>query len=270
MTPAATILAALGFLLLAQDARPPRLELRVASEGWGPASSSNVEAVLRSAAETLLPSFPGLQLPVIDVARSQKDPITLYQRGPAGEMQVRLNVEGFLWARFAFQFSHELAHVLCGVEEFPNPNMWFEESLCEVASLYALGRMAESWKTKPPFENWKSYSPHLKKYRDDRIEKECEPLPDGLTLQAWFREKEPKLRADAHLRAANLTIAAALLPLFEAEPAHWEALRSLNAVHGDGKRTFARYLGDWTTSAPVKHREFIGKIAARLGVTVDR
>ena len=121
MTPAATILAALGFLLIAQDARPTRLDLRVASEGWGPASPADVEAVLRSTADTLLPNFPGLQLPVIDVSRSQKDPITLYKRGPAGEMQVKLNVEGFLWARFAFQFSHELAHVFCGVEEFPNP-----------------------------------------------------------------------------------------------------------------------------------------------------
>lgn len=267
---------AVGMLLLlagagaGQDAAPPRLDLRVASEGWGEASPADIEAVLRSAAETLLPRFPGLALPALEVSRSTKEPITLYQRGPAGEIRVKLNVEGYLWARFAFQFSHELGHVLCGVEEYPNPNLWFEETLCEVASLYALGRMSESWKTRPPYANWKDYSAQLKKYRDERIEKDREKLPEGTTLQAWFREKEPKLRADPHLRAANLTIALALLPLFEEAPERWEAVRTLNKVHGDASRSFLSYLGDWSRSAPEKHRDFISKIAARLGVAADR
>src|SRR5579862_1995209 len=171
----ATIRATVGTLLLlaaaagGQDATPPALEIRVAKEGWGEAPAPDVEAVLRSASETLLPRFPGLRLPVIEVSRSQGDPITLFERGPAGEIRVRLDVEGFLWARFAFQFSHELGHVLCGFEEYPNPNLWFEETICEVASLYALGRMAEVWSRRPPYENWKSYAPQLKKYRDERI-----------------------------------------------------------------------------------------------------
>lgn len=270
MTPAAFFVAALVLLLPAQEARPPRLELRVASEGWGSASPSNIEAVLRSAADTLLPNLPGLSLPPIVVTRSAKDPITLYKRGPAGELQVKLDVEGYLWARFAFQFAHEFGHVLCGVEDVPNPNMWFEESLCEAASLYALGRMAETWKERPPYGNWKDYAAQLKKYRDERIETEREKLPDGMTLEAWFRDKEPRLRADPHLRAANLTIAIALLPLFEAEPTHWEALLSLNKIRGDERRSFPRYLGDWSRSAPEKHRDFIRTIAERLGTTVDR
>ena len=261
--------ACLASIGSAQEDRPPKLEFRIAAEGWGAAPTSNIEAVLRSASDVLLPRFPGLKLPVIEVSRSEKEPITLYQRGPAGEIRVRLAVEGYLWARFAFQFSHELGHILCGVEEYPNPNMWFEESLCEVASLYNLGRMAETWKVNPPYANWKDYAAELKKYRDERIEQTMERLPDGTTLQAWLREKEPKLRADPHLRSANLTVAVALLPLFEEAPQHWEALRALNKIQGDGTRTFARYLGDWSRSAPEKHRGFIGKIATRLGATVD-
>lgn len=271
MTSPPTVLAALALLLApgVQEAPPPRLELRVSAEGWGQAPPSNIEAVLRSAADTILPNLPGLKLPVIDVSRSAKDPITLYRRGPAGEMLVKLDVEGYLWARFAFQFAHELGHVLCGAEEFPNPNMWFEETLCEVASLYALGRMAESWRTSPPYANWKDYAPELRKYRDERIEKSRERIPDGVTFEEWFREKEPKLRADAHLRSANLAIAAVLLPLFEEAPGHWDALRTLNADRGDATRPFSRYLGDWSRSSPEKHRAFIRKIAQRLGATVD-
>jgi hypothetical protein len=183
---------------------------------------------------------------------------------------VKLAVEGLLWARFAFQFSHELGHVLCGVEEYPNPNLWFEETLCETSSLYALTVMAETWKTRPPFPNWADYAPELKKYKDERIQNSSEKVPEGASLKDWFRDKEPKLRADPHLRAANLTLAAALLPLFEEAPEHWEALLSLNKVQGDATRTFSRYLGDWSRSAPEKHRAFIAAIADRLGATVDR
>ncbi|HLY10776.1 MAG TPA: hypothetical protein VKW04_15845 [Planctomycetota bacterium] len=275
MTSAARLRAAAGLLVLlagpgwGQETRPPRLELRVASEGWGSAPPRNIEAVLRSASDTLLPFFPGLDLPVIEVSRSRENPITLYERGPSGEIRVKLDVEGLLWARFAFQFSHELGHVLCGVQEYPNPNLWFEESLCEVASLYALARMSETWSTRPPYENWRDYAPQLKKYRDERIEGSGEKLPPGVTLEAWFREKEPKLRENPHLRAANLTIAAALLPAFEEAPEHWEALKSLNTLHGDARRPFSRYLGDWSRSSAEKHRPFIRSLAGRLGATVD-
>lgn len=251
-----------------QDAAPPKLELRLSKDGWGAASTADIDQVLRSAAGTLLPSFPGLKLPPLEVSRSQKDPITLYQRGPAGEIRVKLDVEGRLWARFAFQFSHELCHVVCGVEEYPNPNLWFEESLCETASLFALGRMAEEWKARAPYPNWTDYAPSLRKYRDDRVEKEREKIPEGTTLEAWFRKKEPLLRANPHLRDANLTIAIALVPLFEEEPEHWEALKHLNAVHGAADRSFSRYLGDWSRSAPEKHRAFIRKLAGRLGADV--
>lgn len=275
MTPAARLRATLGLVAIlagsaaAQEARPPSVDLRIAPEGWGEADVPDIEAVLRSASDSLLVRFPGLPLPVLDVSRSRNGPITLYGRGSSGEIRIRLDVEGRLWAQFAFQFSHELGHVLCGVEEFPNPNLWFEESLCEAASLYALGRMADTWTRRPPYPRWKDYAPKLRKYRDDRIETSREKIPDGLSMAAWFRGKEPALRENPHLRAANLAVAAALLPLFEEAPEHWEALRTLNAVHGGKERPFSRYLGDWSRSSPEKHRAFIRSLAERLGASVD-
>ena len=276
MRSAARIAAAVGTLLLlplpgaGQEGRAPDPELRISPDGWGDASVPDIRAVLRSASESFLPRFPGLRLPAIEVSRSRGNPITLYQRGPTGEIRVRLDVEGPFWARFAFQFSHELGHILCGFEDYPNPNLWFEESLCEVASLYGLGRMSESWSRQAPYPNWKDYAPALGKYRDERLDTAREKVPDGTTFEAWFRGKEPQLRKDPHLRAANLTIAAALLPLFEEAPEHWEAVRTLNAAHGNPDRSFPRYLGDWSRSAPERHREFIAKIAGRLGVAVER
>jgi len=258
--------AAVLILGAAQDREP--LVLRVASEGWGDAGAADITRVLQSAGGSLAAHFPDRKFPTIEVSRASTTPITLFQRGPAGEIRVKLNVEGMHWAQFAFQFGHEMGHIVCGFEEYSNPNLWFEETLCEAASLFVLARMAESWKTRPPYPNWKSYAASLQKYRDDRMAQAR--LPEGMTLAAWFRAQEPALRKDAGLRESNLKMAAAILPLFEESPERWAAVATLNTVRGDGSRTFAAYLRDWSSSTPEKHREVIAKIASRFGVPIDR
>src|SRR5438309_8715520 len=94
-----------------QEGKKNERILRVSSEGWGDAAAGDITPVLTSAAETLGERFPGKVLPSIEVSRSTKDPITLFERGPKGELRVKLNVEGRHWAQFAFQFAHELGHV---------------------------------------------------------------------------------------------------------------------------------------------------------------
>src|SRR5439155_16401228 len=130
-----------------QDAKKDAFVIRVARDGWGDADPGDITKVLESAGEALRVRFPGRAFPPIEVSRSEAGPITLYKRGPRGEIRVRLDVEGRQWAQFSFQFGHEVCHILCGNVEFENPNLWFEETLCEAASLHVLGRMAESWKT---------------------------------------------------------------------------------------------------------------------------
>src|SRR6185503_2082204 len=184
-----TLLLSLVLALLpAQEAREP-LVIRVAARGWGEVATADITRVLQSAGAALAVHFPDRKFPPIEVSRSSTTPITLFQRGSAGELRVRLNVEGSYWAQFSFQFAHEMGHIVCGFEEYANPNLWFEETLCETASLFVLGRMGESWKTQPPYPNWKDYAGALQKYRDDRIAQA--KLPEGRTLAAWFPEQEP-------------------------------------------------------------------------------
>jgi hypothetical protein len=255
-----------ALLTLACQDRP--LVIRVAADEWGDAAVADITKVLESAGGSLTGCVPGLDLPPIEVARSKATPIVLFQRGPKGEIRVQLNVEDRRWAQFAFQFGHEMGHIVCGYADYPNPNKWFEETLCEAASLFVLGRMAEGWKTRPPYPHWKDYAGSLRQYRDERTAKAG--LPEGSTLAAWFRPKEPSLRKDGTQRELNLTMAAAILPLFEEAPERWAAVRTLNAVHGDASRSFADYLRDWSRSTPEPQRPIIAKIAERFGVAIDR
>jgi len=255
-----------AILALALQGRP--LVIRVAADEWGDAAVADITRVLESAGDSLVETIPGLRLPPIEVSRSKESPIVLFERGPAGEIRVRLNVEDRRWAQFAFQFGHEMGHIVCGYAEYPNPNKWFEETLCEAASLFVLSRMAETWRTRPPYPHWKDYAASLRKYRDERTA--VARLPAGTTLAAWFRPKEPSLRKDGTQRELNLTMAAAILPLLEEAPERWAAVRTLNAVHGDASRSFADYLRDWSRSTPEKHRPVIAEIAERFGVVIDR
>ena len=263
---------ALWALLLLLPAPPqentPPVTIRVAKKGWGGGSKADVHAVLASAAGTLTPLFPGRTLKPIEVSHHEDSPIVLFRRGPRGEYLVRLNAKNTYWSQYAFQFAHEVGHILCNYAEYKDANKWFEEMLAELASLYALRRMAETWKKKPPYGNWKSYAPALRKYADERMTKQR--LPGGTTLAKWFPKSEAALRKSATRRGDNTKIAGALLPLFEKTPEHWEAVGWINTVKDEPDRSFEKYLTDWRAACPKKHRLFVEKVAERFGVTLPK
>ncbi len=257
---------ALAVLALAAQAAAP--EIRVVEGDWGGASASDIRKVLESAAGTLVPQFPGREFGTIEVSRGRENPITLFRRGPKGEFLVRLNVEGNHWAQFAYQFAHELGHILCRTgEQEDQTSKWLEETLCETASLFALRRMGETWTVRPPYPNWKGFAKSLTAYADERLRKAA--TPEGTTLPDWFRAAEPLMRAQAELRDKNSIIAASLLPLFEKEPARWEAVGFIPPGNPKEPRTTAQYLKAWRAAAPEKHRAFVGQIGVLLGVALD-
>jgi len=241
------------------------LEIRPAPSAlWG-GRIPDVSKVLNSSAESLWPYFPGRTLTPI-LVDPKGGPITLFNRGPHGEYLVRLNTGGQHWAQHAYQFAHEFAHILANYNEHERSNKWFEESICEMASLFALRRMSETWKDRPPYPNWKDYSPALAKYADERIQ--AAQLPPGKTLAQWFHENEPQLRKEPCLRDKNTIVAVVLLPLFEKQPENWEAITWLNDGKSHGDRTFAKYLVDWQAQVPEKRRPIVRQIAEKFGTVV--
>ncbi|GAG03367.1 unnamed protein product, partial [marine sediment metagenome] len=143
-----------------QEPAGTKLVIRVQPGGWGDAGVQNIQKLLLSAGNELWKHFPGRRLRPIIIRHSDSGPIVLFRQGPAGEYIVKLDAEGRHWAQFTYQFSHELCHVLTNYEKKASPkNRWFEESLCEMASMFVLRRMAVTWQTSPPYPNWKSFAP---------------------------------------------------------------------------------------------------------------
>jgi len=243
------------------------IQIRIQDGGWGGGPTENIQKVCHSAAMELWKHFPDRRLSPIVVSRSRSGPIVLYERLADGQYQIRLDSQDTYWAQFSFQFAHEFCHILCGYRERPHPNKWFEESLCELASLYSMRQMSETWKTAPPYPNWKSFAPHLKDYADKRIAKGR--LPENTTLAKWYEENAKELRGSPTLREKNEIVAVALLPLFEKEPSHWEAVGYLNAGKTFKNQTFEDFLTQWRYFAPQRHKAFIQQIAAAFDIRLE-
>lgn len=244
------------------SARNPLVIRPVQTEEWQ-ANLGDVEKVLYSAAGELWRYFPERTLEPI-LVEPKGGPVVLFQRGPKGEYTIRLGTGGLFWCQYAFQFAHEFCHILCKFESTERNNKWFEESICELASLFVLRKMCETWKVKPPYPNWKDYAPALKSYADERISNG--QLPEKTTLARWYKDHEAELRENPCLREKNCIIAAALLPLFEKYPWHWESVQYLNEGASKEARSFKQYMEDWLKNSPEKHRGFIRLIAREFGV----
>ncbi len=230
------------------------------------ADISNVQKVLDSAGSELMRYFPDRHVEPITVF-SKGGPITLYDRDSAGGYTVRLQTGERFWSQYSYQFAHELCHVLSNYRNDKNPNGWFEESLCEAASLFVLRAMGKTWKNKPPYPNWKSYHQSLNNYAQDRIDDAS--LHEHRSLEEWFAQWEPKLRESVNQRKLNNIVAAKLLPLIEANPESWESISWLNVEQSFPDDTFREYLERWRHYVPERHREFVENVASEFGIAFD-
>lgn len=254
----------------AQAPADTKLVIRVQPGGWGGAGVRDIQKVAMSAGSELWKYFPGRRLRPIIVRHSDSGPIVLFRQGPAGEYIVKLDVEGTYWAQFTYQFAHELCHILTNYEKKTSrKNKWFEESLCEMASMFALRRMAVTWRTSPPYPHWKSFAPALRKYADDLQAKKERQLPPGATLAKWYRDNEQDLRKNPTLRNKNGLVANELLGLFEASPESWAAVSYLNMETLDDADSFKDYLESWHRHCPAKHKKLVRRIGDLFGIEVS-
>ena len=239
-----------------------RLSIQVQPGDWGAASVQDIETVLKSIADVLLPDFPRHASARIVVGFSKAGPRVLAGKSPDGAHQVLLNVQGARWDQFAYQFSHELCHIFSNYDHReigPAPasrsHQWFEETLCEVVSIVALNRLASSWKVSPPHAGWADYAPAFRRYAQRLLNDEHRHSPE-ISIAAWYRENESSLERNPYLREKNELAATVLLELFEAVSGSLETIGYLN-LEAPSQEGFAAYLVSWYDCCPESHRPFV-------------
>ena len=217
----------------------------VENGNWGATSLRSIHAVLASAAGVLTDAFGRAPDAPIRVAPWSRAPQVFDGQRP---YQIRLSARDRYWSQYVYQFSHELCHVMTNFDRHNgHKHRWFDESLCELASLFVLHRLAELWKEKPPdtVPDATRFAPNHRTYAERTAARYPHPGRDHLS--EWFAQVLPKLEADPYERELCGTIAVELRDAFRADPTLWQDCGHLNYWDPNSDATFAEYLGSWTT-----------------------
>ncbi|MCL1909632.1 MAG: hypothetical protein FWG05_01715, partial [Kiritimatiellaeota bacterium] len=253
--------------------KPKLHPVKITQDEWGEGTPvSSVEPVIVSVTETFLkhgnvaadgPIFVK-QHPTMSNPGAGKD--------EHGNRKIDLATEGTRWAQLVYQFAHEYCHQLV-MSDFHEPfgtsaNGWFDETLCELASLWALNRMSEDWLAGgAPFERWNYYGVHFKEYLDNHIAG-TRTFGSPEEFAAWLHTELPDLRKHKELRDRNTTVAVQLLPLFIEKPQLWEVMPYFS-VGMDVNATLRDFLRGWQRAVPEHMKQHIAEIANRLGYPLD-
>lgn len=256
-------LPALAALLLA--AAPAQgagtVQVRVADADWGEVEPQRIAAVLEATARELAPLFPGDAPVRVLVSPTGAAPMVLFQRTPRGEHHVLLRARGANWAHYAYEFAHELGHILTNYERHARDllgarHQWFEEALCEMLSVYALRRMAAH----APEGSGAPYAGFADKVLSEPHRREAH----GKDLAAWLRDNEAALRADPYQRKRNEAATMRLLEIFSRE-SRLRALAYLNLGEAPVPATFRGYLEEWRERTPEHMRPPVQEVVAAFG-----
>lgn len=250
----------------AEDAAPPSPTIRIKGDNWKMAPT-DVETVLRLAASQILRHFPGRKIGDITVSHWESKPKIYFDRGPRGDYRVMLSASEGYWAQYTYQFTHELTHVLSNYDRIQDgKNEWFEEALCETASMFVLSRMRRAWETSPPPYYSRNWGINFERYLEDMLAEPVRRLPADTTLSRWLEQSLPVLANNRDSERA-LTVAAQLLPIFQDNPEGWEALNWVSLGPDDERVDFPQYLQGWHDRVPDKHKKLVRRIQQLFGFT---
>ena len=217
--------------------------LPIENGNWGGASLSAIHAVLESAYEVLVQAFDKHPDAPIHVAWWNQSPQVFYDHRP---YQIRISARDTYWCQYVYQFSHELCHVMTNFERRrEHKHKWFEEGLCELASLFVLHRLADSWKNHPPIcvVDAEAFAPNFRTYAEE-IEQGHRQPEDG-DFRVWLTDNLGRLEKDPCIRELNRTLAIALLDRFLEDPSLWRDCGRLNFWDANVDETFEGYLEAW-------------------------
>ena len=249
------------------DKHNPELGLTVLNGDWGATSLSAILGVLESVFKEL--SMVTGQQPDdrIEVSRWRRDyPLIVQGRRP---YTIYLTASDTYWSQYVYQFSHELCHVLIRSDRFTSHKYkWFEEALCEAASLFVLRRLVSAWAQAPPPSVLKAaeFAPNHGTYAE-RIES-LHAANLEASLSEWFRDHCEKLESDRYDRRLNGVVAVALLGEFRKNTSLWRDCTSLNSWDANQDEDFGAYLNSWSLNLAGSHvsPRLPRVVAQRLGI----
>ena len=137
-----------------------------------------------------------------------------------------LNAKENYWCQWVYQFAHEYCHHLIDgtlTGEWSNL-LWFEETICELSSLYNLNKMIDFCTT----NGLPGYSPLVQVYLDNLMTKNKAYNLDA--SGGWYLEKSEILKNEKYKRDLYNAIAVMMYPLFVKNPNLWKLILNIGDI----------------------------------------
>lgn len=246
----------------------------VPHKGWGPAPTSNIKALCENVAlhfqEQLRDEHKVKGK--LTIVYNADGPVAFYRSSFGGvpdEYKIGLTVTDTYWDQFSYQFGHEFCHIMENHDTISknNPNLWFHESICMLASIWVLRKMSDTWEYRAPYPNWVSYRHQLSKNADANMQRPGVQFSG--TAEEWLDEWEQFLRDDYYVNPFThhltvLQLSHKFLPVFEENPEAWNAVRQMPA----SRSKMSEYMQDWYKAVDAEDKTFVEAIAEIMGIEV--
>jgi len=246
------------------------LRLEVVPGGWGGAESNEIYKIITGVVKQFPAPIAYDSKASLRIRHRFGGPMINYDLGADGSTIIFLSARDDRWYQYVYQFAHEYCHFLAGFnrkesgDDIVRDNQWFEESLCETASLYAEHSLAVEWSENADAQ-LRVAATQLAQYIKQLTAEPQRQLDPGANFADWFASNQATLRLYPYNRELNELVATQLLPFFERNPELWQALAYLNEATPILRQPFTTFLTNWEAASPIAVRPLIAQIRSLFG-----
>ena len=206
--------------------------------------SSLTEQVIRTLTTTIIYLY---NLNFKKLPKSHKifiDPTFVYPQAYKSARMILIACDPLYYSQFAYQYCHELCHLMIDDEVFEDYR-WFEESLCELASIYFMPLISDEWMRNHinfATSDGRLYAPLFVEYSNNIMSKDLYPF-DLRELSNEKSEISKCLKENPYHRDLNKYVAIKLLPYFKEIVNLWEFVPSIGSIQTS--MPFPEFIESW-------------------------
>ena len=172
-----------------------------------------------------------------------------------------LSVKDNFWCQWVYQFAHEYCHHLIdgSLTGEWSDLLWFEETICELSSLYNLNKMAGFCAT----NGLQWYSPSVQAYLDNLLAKNKNTYNLDVA-EGWYLEKSEMLKNEKYKRDLYNAIAVLMYPLFVENPYLWKLILNIGDIRLWG--SLSELFSYLETNADESYKESLIRLEQLFGI----
>lgn len=176
------------------------------------------------------------------------------------EHVIFLSVKDDYWCQWVYQFAHEYCHHLIdgSLSGEWSDLLWFEETICELSSLYNLNRMIGFCMV----NGLQGYAPSVVDYLNNLLTKNkntyCLSEEGG-----WYKRYEDSLRVEKYKRDLYNAMAVLMYSLFVENPRLWKLIMNIGDIRS--WKTLDDLFRHLEASADESYKESLSRLIRLFG-----